>query len=161
MMARQRQLGIFSRWCRIKCTGQHTELLVYERIDASKEHLGLTSFEGEEPTKSEVSVGKNFLTESELNLLNRIVTAYLEFAELQALNRRAMKMQDWGSRLDDFLKLGDHDLLTHAGKISAKQAKEKAHLEYDKFRKVIDLKPSQIDKDLEAAMKKISKSPKH
>lgn len=126
-------------------------------MDSSKVHLGLTSFEGEVPTKSEVSVGKNYLTESELNILNRIVTAYLELAELQALNRRAMKMQDWGKKLDDFLKLGDHDLLTHAGKISAKQATEKAHLEYDKFRQIIDLQPSQIDKDLEAALKKLPK----
>lgn len=132
--------------------------VIHGRIDASKPHLGLTSFKGVEPTRSEAFVAKNFLAENELNLLNRIVTAYLEFAELQALNRRPMKMGDWASKLDDFLKLGDHDLLTHAGKISAKQAKEKAHLEYDKFRKVIDAQPSQIDKDLEEALKKISKS---
>ena len=132
--------------------------IVYKRVDATKPHLGLTSFKGAEPTKKEVTSGKNYLAEDELNLLNRIVTAYLEFAELQALNRRPMKMQDWASKLDDFLKLGDHDLLTHAGKISAAQAKEKSHLEYDKFRKIIDLKPTQIDKDLEASIKNISTS---
>lgn len=132
--------------------------VIYERVDAGKPHLGLTSFQGEEPSKSEVSIGKNFLTEDELNLLNRIVTAYLEFAELQALNRRPMKMESWATKLDDFLKLGDHDLLTDAGKISADQAKEKAHLEYDEFRKMIDLQPSQIDKDLEAALKKLPSS---
>lgn len=131
--------------------------VVHARIDASKPHLGLTHFKGIEPTKDEVSVAKNFLTEDELNLLNRIVTAYLEFAEIQALNRRPMKMADWSRKLDDFLQLGDHEVLTHAGKISAEQAKEKAHLEYDKFRKVIDAQPSQIDKDLEAALKKLPK----
>ncbi|MCF6314377.1 MAG: virulence RhuM family protein [Verrucomicrobiales bacterium] len=80
----------------------------------------------------------------------------LEFAELQALNRKPMHMADWGLKLDDFLKLGDNELLTHAGKISATQAKEKAHLEYDKFRKVTDTQPSQIDRDLEATLKKLN-----
>jgi len=97
------------------------------------------------------------LSEQELNLLNRIVTAYLEFAELQAERGRLMKMADWSSKLDDFLKLGDHDVLTHAGKISAKQAKQKAELEYDRYRKVIDAVPTQVDKDLENALRKLPK----
>lgn len=130
--------------------------VVHNRVDASKPHIGLTFFQGEEPTKNEVSIAKNFLGEGEVNLLNRIVTAYLEFAELQALNRRPMQMADWARKLDDFLKLGDHEVLTHAGKISATQAKEKAHLEYDKFRKVIDTQPSRVDEDLKNALKKIS-----
>lgn len=134
--------------------------IVHQRVDSSKAHLGLTSFSGEEPTRTEVLIGKNYLTENELNLLNRIVTAYLEFAELQAIKRKPMNMLNWSSKLDDFLKLGDHDLLTHAGKISASQAKEKAQIEYDQFRKVIDLKPSQIDKDLEAAIKNLPNPPK-
>jgi len=131
--------------------------IVHERVDADKPHLGLTSFAAEEPTKTEVTVGKNYLTENELNLLNRIVTAYLEFAELQAIKRKPMHMRDWSNKLDDFLKLGDHDLLTHGGKISTNQAKEKAQLEYGKFRKIIDLKPSQIDTDLEATLKNLPK----
>ncbi len=134
--------------------------VIYQRVAADQPHLGLTSYSGSEPTKKEVETAKNYLNENELNLLNRIVTAYLEFAELQALNRRPMQMADWSSKLDDFLKLGDHELLTHAGEISAKQAKEKAHLEYDKFRKIIDLKPSQVDKDLDAAIKQISSQKK-
>ena len=134
--------------------------VIHKRVDAAKPHLGLQHFNGTEPTKKEVESAKNYLAEDELNLLNRIVTAYLEFAEIQALKRKPMRMLDWTLKLDDFLKLGDHDLLTHAGKISAKQAKEKAHLEYDKFRNIIDLQPSQVDKDLDAVLKKLPKPPK-
>ena len=131
--------------------------VIHERIDADKPHLGLTHFTGEEPKRSEITTAKNYLSEPELNLLNRIVTAYLEFAELQAEHGRLMKMADWASKLDDFLKLGDHDVLTHAGKISAKQAKQKAELEYDRYRKIIDLVPTQVDKDLEQAIKTLPK----
>ena len=131
--------------------------VVHQRVDANKPHLGLTHFSGEEPSRSEVGTAKNYLTEQELNLLNRIVTAYLEFAELQAERGQLMKMNDWTVKLDGFLKLGDHDLLTHAGKVSALQAKEKAALEYDHFRRVIDAKPSRVDKDLERAIKQLPK----
>lgn len=133
--------------------------IIYKRISADKPHLGLTDYQGGEPTRQEVETAKNYLSEDELNLLNRIVTAYLEFAELQALKRRPMRMIDWAVKLDDFLKLGGNNLFTHAGKISAKQAKEKAHLEYDKFRKVVDAAPSPVDKDLEAVIKKLPKPP--
>ncbi|MBT4329453.1 MAG: virulence RhuM family protein [Gammaproteobacteria bacterium] len=131
--------------------------VVHQRVDANKPHLGLTHFSGEEPSRSEVGTAKNYLSEQELNLLNRIVTAYLEFAELQAERGQLMKMNDWTVKLDGFLNLGDHDLLTHAGKISALQAKEKAALEYDHFRRVIDAKPSRVDKDLERAIKQLPK----
>ncbi len=131
--------------------------LIHQRVDGGKPHMGLSNFAGKEPRKSEVAIAKNYLNEDELNILNRIVTAYLEFAELRAKRGRLMKMTDWIIKLDDFLKLGDHDLLTHAGKITAEQAKEKAELEYDHYRKVIDVQPTQVDKDLEAVMKKLPK----
>lgn len=131
--------------------------LIHERVDADKPHLGLQHFSGKEPKRTEIVTAKNYLSEKELNLLNRIVTAYLEFAELQAERGRLMKMADWSAKLDDFLKLGDHDILTHGGNISAKQAKQKADLEYDRYRKVIDVKPSRVDKDLEHALKKLPK----
>jgi len=134
--------------------GQTAAEVIHQRVDAELPQMGLSHYAGEAPTKREVETAKNYLQEDEINLLNRIVTAYLEFAELQALNRRPMHMADWGLKLDDFLKLGDNELLTHAGKISATQAKEKAHLEYDKFRKVIDAQPSQTDRDLEATLEK-------
>lgn len=129
--------------------------VIHQRADSSKPHMGLSNFAAIEPRKSEVVIAKNYLNEDELNILNRIVTAYLEFAELRAKRGHLMKMTEWVTKLDDFLKLGDHDLLTHAGKISAEQAKEKAELEYDNYRKVIDVQPAQVDKDLEAVIKKI------
>lgn len=133
--------------------------LVHLRVDADKPHLGLTHFNGGEPKRKEIYIAKNYLNEKELNLLNRIVTAYLEFAELQAERGRVMSMANWASKLDDFLKLGDHDVLTHAGNISAQQAKEKAELEYQRYRNVIDATPSEVDKDLEHAIKKLPKKP--
>jgi len=131
--------------------------LIHQRADADQPAMGLTHYKGKELRKSEVTVAKNYLNADELDLLNRIVTAYLEFAEIRAQRGLAMTMGDWITKLDDFLKLGDHDLLTHAGKISADQAKEKAHLEYDRYRKVIDVKPTQVDKDLEDAIKRLPK----
>ena len=134
--------------------------LIHQRADGDKPHMGLSNFAGKEPRKSEVTIAKNYLSEDELNILNRIVTAYLEFAELQGQRGRIMKMVDWVTKLDDFLKLSDHDLLTHAGKISADQAKEKAELEYDRFHKVIDLQPTQVDRDLEAVIEGLPKGGK-
>lgn len=130
--------------------------VVFQRISADKPHLGLTSFAGEEPTRKEVVTGKNYLSEDELDTLNRLVTSYLEFAELQAKRGKLMKMADWSSKLDDFLKLSEYDILTHAGKISAEQAKQKAKQEYDKYRRVIDMQPSQVDRDLEVALKSLT-----
>lgn len=127
--------------------------LVFKRVDSDKPHLGLTSYQGEEPTRKEVITAKNYLSEQELDTLNRIVTSYLEFAELQARQGKLMKMADWANKLDDFLKLSDFEILTHTGKISSEQAKQKAKHEYDKFRRVIDAEPTQVDKDLLAAMK--------
>jgi hypothetical protein len=134
--------------------------VVHQRIDANKPHLGLTNYPGKdagkEPIRKEVIVGKNYLSEDELETLNRLVTSYLEFAELQARNGKLMKMADWANKLNDFLKLSDFNVLTHAGKISAEQAKQKAKQEYDKFRNVIDLEPSQVDQDLADAVKDLT-----
>jgi hypothetical protein len=137
--------------------GQTAAEVIFHRADATRPHMGLTVFPGGAPRKSDVSVAKNYLNEEELGLLNRIVTAYLEFAEIQALRRRPMRMVDWISKLDDFLKLGDHELLTHAGKISAEQAKEKAGTEYAAYRRLIDQQPSEVDKHLAATLKKLER----
>lgn len=111
--------------------------IVAARADAAKDHMGLTSWanqsKGGLPRKADVHVAKNFLTAKEIEALNRIVTAYLEFAEMQAMNRKPMTMRDWIAKLDDFLKLGDRDILTHAGKVSADVAKAKALAQYDKW----------------------------
>ncbi len=139
--------------------GQTAAEVVFSRISAEKLDLGLTNFKGQAsgkaPTRREVVVGKNYLTEKELDTLNRLVTSYLEFAELQARNGKLMKMADWSSKLDDFIKLSDFDILKHAGKISADQVKQKAKYEYDKYRNIIDLQPTQVDKDLADALKRL------
>ena len=106
--------------------GQTAAEVIFNRVDARKLNMGVLFFEGPAPRKSEVTIGKNYLNEEELEMLNRIVTAYLEFAELRAKRGEAMRMEDWIGKLDDFLRLSDHDVLTHAGKITADQARQKA-----------------------------------
>lgn len=108
--------------------------IIYERADAEKDFMGLTTWSGSMPTKPEAEIAKNYLTHEEVKSLNRIVSLYLDFAEMQAEEHRPMYMKDWINILDDFLRISRKDILTHAGKISAKLAKEKADQEYDKFK---------------------------
>lgn len=108
--------------------------IIYERADAQKDFMGLTSWAGAMPTKPEAEIAKNYLTHEEVKSLNRIVSLYLDFAEMQAEEHRPMYMKDWINILDDFLRISRKDILTHAGKVSAKLAKEKADKEYDKFK---------------------------
>jgi hypothetical protein len=135
--------------------------IIYKRVDAVKANLGLTHFKGVRPAKQETEIAKNYLNEEELNILNRMVTAYLELAELQALNRRPMYMKDWIARLDDFLKMTGNDILTHAGKISHQKALEKARSEYEKYHQQQLQQPTQAEKDyirhIEQAAKKLNK----
>ena len=107
--------------------------VIFYRVDSEKENLGLTNFKGEYPTKSETEIAKNYLTEEELNILNRMVSAYLDIAEINALDRHPMTMQDWINELDSFLKMTRKDILKDSGKISHEQALKKAHEEYDKY----------------------------
>ncbi|MGM9843888.1 MAG: virulence RhuM family protein [Muribaculaceae bacterium] len=108
--------------------------IIYERADSQKDFMGLTTWSGALPTKPEAEVAKNYLTKEEITSLNRIVSLYLDFAEMQAEEHRPMYMKDWIKILDDFLSISRKDILTHAGRISAKLAKEKADKEYDKFK---------------------------
>lgn len=140
--------------------GQTAAEVVYRRTDAEKENMGLTNWEGSRPSKSEAVIAKNYLTPKELDTLNRVVTAYLEFAELQALNREPMYMEDWIDKLDDFLKLSGRDLLTHAGTISHEEAIERAQIEYEKHRTIRINRPSPVEKHFEKAVKKLPKSGK-
>ena len=120
--------------------------IIYERADAEKNFMGLTTWSGAMPTKPEAEIAKNYLTHEEIKSLNRIVSLYLDFAEMQAEEHRPMYMKDWINILDDFLRISRKDILTHAGKISAKLAKEKADQEYDKFKERTknDLSPVEI-----------------
>ncbi len=108
--------------------------VIYGRANAEKDFMGLTTWRGAMPTKHEAEIAKNYLSEEEVDMLNRIVNLYLDFAELQAKSHVPMYMKDWIQKLDDFLKLSGKELLNHAGCISAEVAKLKASEEYDKFR---------------------------
>lgn len=120
--------------------------IVYQRVDSDKPNLGLCNFKGKKPTKKETEIAKNYLLEDELTILNRIVTAYLELAEIQALNQEPMYMKDWIEQLDMFLKMTRKDILNHAGKISHKQALEKAHSEYQKYKELMKNEISEVEK---------------
>ena len=129
--------------------------VIDKRADSTLPNMGLTSWQGDKPRKDDVVIAKNYLNENELNLLNRIVTAYLEFAELQALEHKPMYMKDWIAKLDDFLKLSGRQLLTHAGKISHDNAVAKAIAEYDKFRQAHLDDPSPVERHFIEATKEI------
>lgn len=121
--------------------GQTAAEVIYHRADAEKEHMGLTSWDGSplgKIHKYDVTVAKNYLTEYELVQLERIVTAYLDIAELQAIRHIPMTMQDWEERLNGFLRLMDHEILMDAGKVSAELAKAHAESEFEKYRIVQD-----------------------
>jgi hypothetical protein len=140
--------------------GQTAAEVVHARANATKPNLGLTSWLGTNPTKEEAAIAKNYLAADELDALNRIVTAYLEFAELQALNRQPMYMRDWIAKLEDFLRLSDRDILTHVGTVSHEEAVRKAELEFEKYRQQQLAEPSQVEKDFEKAVKKLPKPKK-
>ena len=108
--------------------------VIYNRADAEKNFMGLTTWTGMFPKKNDAEYDKNYLTEEELDILNRIVNLFLDFAELQAKSHTPMYMKDWIQKLDDFLKLSGKEVLTHAGSISADVAKLKADTEYDRFK---------------------------
>src|SRR3990167_7510585 len=120
--------------------------IIYQRADASQPNMGMTNWVGEKIRKQEAGIAKNYLNEQELNLLNRIVTMYLEFAEMQALSHKPMTMKDWIRKLDDFLKVSDRDLLSHSGKISHEAALKKAHEEYGKFHRIELTEITEIEK---------------
>lgn len=144
---------------------QHTAAeLIYERADAKKEHMGLTTWEGSPQGKIhkyDVSVAKNYLKENEIQQLERLVSAYLDLAELQAIRHIPMTMEDWETRLNGFLALWNPDVLKDAGKISAEMAKAKAETEFEKYRIVQDrLYQSDFDRflQLEEEVKKTQDS---
>ena len=140
--------------------GQTAAEVIHARVDASQPFMGLKSTRpGGIIRKEDVSIAKNYLAAEELGTLNRIVNAYIEFAELQALQRKVMTMRDWITKLDQFLKLSEHELMDHAGKISAEQAKAKAEIEYAMYRVLLDASPRVVDADFEKAAKELKKLP--
>ena len=129
--------------------------LIYERADASTHNMGVTNFPGNKLLKRDVEVARNYLNEEELNILNRLVTAYLEVAEIQALNRKPMTMKDWINRLHQFLTMTGRELLTHAGSISHEAALKKAHEEYEKYNMKKLEEPTEVEKHFIEAEKEL------
>ena len=135
--------------------------VIAERADATQPLMGmLNTRPGGIVRKEDATVAKNYLTEDELQVLNRIVNLYIEYAELQALERKAMTMRDWIVKLDEFLKISGRNLLDHAGKISAEQAKTKAEIEYAKYRALLDASPRAVDAAFEQATRDLKNLPK-
>ena len=110
--------------------------VIYQRADAEKEHMGLTSWQGKSIKKTDVEVAKNYLNKDEMDALNKIVTAYLDIAEVHALNHEPMYMKDWLETIDDYLKMTRRDILKTKGTVTHKQALEKAHSEYERYKKL-------------------------
>ena len=133
--------------------------VVHARVDGTKPQAGMTSWVGARPNKAEAVIAKNYLSPEELNALNRIVVAYLEFAEVQALSRRPMYMRDWIAKLDDFLRLSGRGILTHAGKVSHEEALRKAELEFERFHRRQLAQPSRVERDFDAAVKGLKQPP--
>ncbi|WNY24725.1 virulence RhuM family protein [Methanolapillus millepedarum] len=121
--------------------------VVAERANAHEPFMGLTHFSGAKPKKSDITNAKNYLNSDELNILNQIVSAYLEFAELQALRKKPMHMSDWIEKLDDFIKISGSELLKNAGSVSQLDAVTKAELEFEKYKhkEKDDLSPVEYD----------------
>lgn len=131
--------------------------IVYLRADSTKDNMGLAVFKGNHPKKDEVTVAKNYLDEKELNILNRITSAYLEFAELQAIRQIPMTMKDWIAKLDDFIKMTGSELLDNPGKISKLEAENKALAEYAKYKETIKDELSEVEKHFLASVKQAQK----
>ncbi len=140
--------------------GQTAAEVIHARADAGKPFMGMLSTRpGGVVRKDDAAIAKNYLSENELQVLNRIVTLYIEYAELQALERKPMTMRDWTVKLDDFLRAAGRRLLDHAGAVSAESAKAKAEAEYARYRAVLDAQPRAVDVEFEKAAKQIQKLP--
>lgn len=129
--------------------------IVVARANAGKPNMGLTSWTGSKPTLLDAEITKNYLTHDELDALNRIVSIYLDFAELQALNRKPMYMKQWVAKLDEFLRISERDILTHAGRVSHEEAVEKAHAEYGKYRVLHAGEPSPVEQHFAKAVDEV------
>ena len=126
--------------------------VIYERVDANKPMVGMTNFKGSYITKDDVQVAKNYLTEQELTYLNLLVSQYLDFAEIQALQQVPMRMQEWIEKLDELMKLSGRQLLVGKGTISHEEAKQKAVAEFEKYRQMEML---QYESDYDRAIKEL------
>lgn len=162
--ASQRFFAIVQNKMHWAAHGHTAAEVVHARADASRPNMGLTTWtgaaSGKPPVRSDAGIAKNYLREGELDTLNRVVTAYLEFAEVQAIGRKPMTMAGWIAKLDEFLKVADRDVLSHAGRISHEQARLKAQAEFEKFRNARINAESEVERAFEVATKQIEKKAK-
>ncbi len=137
--------------------GNTASELIEIRANAELPFMGLTNFKGTRPTKDEVLVAKNYLSEKELAVLNRLVSAYFDIAEIQAIEEKPMYMKDWMKQLDDFISINHRTLLNDAGKVSQIEAKAKALREYEKYREKGFEELTQVEKDFLLSIKQTEK----
>jgi len=131
--------------------------LIFQRANAEQPRMGITNFPGDKLLKRDVEVAKNYLSDTELDMLNRIVSAYLEVAEIQAMSRNPLAMRDWIERLHQFLTMTGRDLLLHAGTVSHEKAMRKAHSEYEKYRAKQLAEPTEVEKHFVEAEQELKK----
>ncbi len=131
--------------------------IIFQRANAQLPFMGLTTFKGRKPTKHEVSVAKNYLNEEELAVLNRLVSAYLDIAEINAMQRKPMYMKEWIEVLDGFIKMSRQDVLTRAGRISAEIAQRKALAEYESYKSKSEIELSEVEKQFIASIEQAKK----
>ena len=131
--------------------------IIFQRANSQLPFMGLRAFKGQKPTKQEIGVAKNYLSEEELAVLNRLVSAYLDIAEINAMQNRPMYMKDWIEVLDGFIKMSRQDVLSHAGKISAEIARQKAITEYEAYKSKSGDELSEVEKQFIASIEKASK----
>lgn len=131
--------------------------IIYQRANAKLPFMGLTAFKGKKPTKHEIGVAKNYLAAEELAVLNRLVSAYLDIAEINAMQRKAMYMKDWIEILDGFIKMSRQDVLINAGKISAEIAQRKALTEYESYKSKLADELSEVEKQFIASIEQADK----
>lgn len=131
--------------------------VIYQRANDEKEHMGLTSWQGKFIKRADVEVAKNYLNKDELDALNKIVTAYLDIAEVHALNHEPMYMKDWLETIDDYLKMTRRDILKTKGTVTHKQALEKAHSEYEKYKKKEENRISVVEQHFIESISKLEK----
>ncbi len=120
--------------------------IIFERANANSDNMGLTSWDGKQIKRTDVEIAKNYLNSEEIDALNKIVTAYLDIAEVRALAQEPMYMKDWLETIDDYLKMTRRDILVTKGKVTHKQAIEKAHKEYEKYVSKYDEQISPVEK---------------
>lgn len=131
--------------------------IIFQRANAQLPFMGLTAFKGNKPAKNEITIAKNYLKEEELAILNRLVSAYLDIAEVNAMQRKTMTMNDWIEVLDGFIKMSRQEILANAGKISAELAQRKAIAEYETYKNKSEIELSEVEKQFIASIENANK----